>query len=66
MRTITVLLEQTEKMMELFLQETPNLSEEERKAVSEWIAVCRKGRKELVEKATESYKKVKDAFLAPK
>lgn len=58
MRTMTVLLEQTEKMLELFIREAPNLSKEQRKAIEDWILACREGRMAYARTMEEGYKKV--------
>ncbi|MCX7982547.1 MAG: hypothetical protein N2572_06540 [Syntrophales bacterium] len=60
---MTVLLEQTEKMLGLFLNENSNLSEEGRKAITEWIDRCREGRHEFSRNAQESYKKIEQTLF---
>lgn len=63
MKTMMLLLEQTEKMMGLFLEEVPELSEEGRRAVEDWISQCKKGRIEFARRAQDGYKKIEAALL---
>jgi len=61
--TISTLQDQTEKMMNLFLENATWLPEEGKKAIVEWGNAYKKGRDDFKTTVDESYKKV-EAFFA--
>ncbi len=61
--TMVLLQEQTEKMVNAFLEQSPWLPEEGKKILNEWIAAYKKGREEFKKVVNEGYKKV-DAYFA--
>lgn len=58
-----LLQEQTEKMVNMFLEQSPWVPEEGRKLINEWIEAYKKGRTEFKAAVDESYKRV-EAFFA--
>ncbi len=61
--TMVLLQEQTEKMVNAFLEQSPWLPEEGKKILNEWIAAYKKGREEFKKVVNEGYKKV-DSYFA--
>jgi hypothetical protein len=59
---MTVLQDQTEKLVFRFLEKAPWFPEDGKKAVNEWIKTYKKGREDFKTTADESYKKVTDYF----
>ncbi|MDD5170308.1 MAG: hypothetical protein PHN75_15935 [Syntrophales bacterium] len=59
---MTVLQEQTEKMMDMYLEQAPLLPAEGKKAISDWLKAYKKGREDFKIAADENYKKVEDFF----
>ncbi len=59
---MTVLQDQTEKLVFRFLEKAPWFPEEGKKAVNEWVNTYKKGREDFKNTADESYKKVTDYF----
>ena len=59
---MTVLQDQTEKLVFRFLEKAPWFPEDGKKAVNEWVNTYKKGREDFKTNADESYKKVTDYF----
>jgi hypothetical protein len=59
---MTVLQDQTEKLVFRFLEKAPWFPEDGKKAVNEWVKAYKKGREDFKITADESYKKVTDYF----
>ena len=59
---MTILQEQTERMVSMFLEEAPWVPEEGKKVINEWVRAYKKGRLEFKATVDESYKKVDDFF----
>jgi polyhydroxyalkanoate synthesis regulator phasin len=59
---ITMLQDQTEKMVNMFLQQATWLPEEGKKVLNEWIAAFKKGRNDFKSGVDENFKKVEDFF----
>ena len=59
---MTVLQDQTEKLVFRFLEKAPWFPEDGKKAVNEWVNTYKKGREDFKIKSEESYKKVTDYF----
>lgn len=57
------LQDQVERVINMFLEQSPWFPEEGRKAVSEWVKAYRKGREDFKEAVDNNYKKVED-FLS--
>jgi polyhydroxyalkanoate synthesis regulator phasin len=61
--TMVLLQEQTEKMVNSFLEQSTWLPEEGKKVLNEWVAAYKKGREEFKKVVNEGYKKV-DSYFA--
>jgi hypothetical protein len=61
--TMVLLQEQTEKMVNTFLDQATWLPEEGKKILNEWVAAYKKGREEFKKVVNDGYKKV-DAYFA--
>ena len=59
---MTVLQEQTEKMMSMYLEQAPLLPAEGKKAINDWLKVYKKGRGDFKAAVDENYKKVEKFF----
>jgi hypothetical protein len=60
---MTVLQEQTEKMVNMFLeQQSPWMPAEGKKAVADWIKAYKRGREDFKAAVDDNYKKVEDFF----
>lgn len=57
-----ILQEQTEKMVNMFLEQAPWFPAEGKQAVNEWVKTYKKGREAFKESVNESYEKVDDFF----
>lgn len=60
--TLCTIQDQTEKMMNLFLDNATWLPDEGKKAIIEWGKAYKKGRDDYKTTVDESYKKVEDFF----
>jgi hypothetical protein len=58
-----ILQEQTEKMVGLFLEQSPWLPKEGKEAVNEWVKTYKRGRDAYKTSVDESYKKVKEYLV---
>lgn len=59
---MSVLQDQTEKLVLRFLEKAPWFPEDGKKAVTEWVKVYKKGRDEFKASADQNYQKVADYF----
>jgi len=59
---MTVLQEQTEKMMSMFLEQSPWIPAERKKDISDWIKAYKRGRDNFKIVVEDNYKKVEDYF----
>ena len=59
---MTVLQDQTEKLVFRFLEKAQWFPEDGKKAINEWVKAYKKGREDFKAAADESYKKVTDYF----
>jgi polyhydroxyalkanoate synthesis regulator phasin len=59
---MTILQEQTEKMVNMFLEQAPWFPAEGKEAVNEWLKTYKKGREAFKASVNESYKKVEEFF----
>ena len=57
-----ILQEQTEKMVNMFLEQAPWFTAEGKQAVNEWVKTYKKGRETFKESVNESFKKVEEFF----
>lgn len=60
---LTILQEQTEKMVGLFLEQAPWFPKEGKTAVNEWVRTYKRGRDAYKTSVNDSYKKVEEFFL---
>lgn len=59
---LSVVQEQTEKMVNMFLEQVPLMPEEGKTAVNEWVMAYKKGRSDFKSTVDESFKKVQSFF----
>ena len=59
---MSILQEQTERMVNMFLEQSPWVPEEGRQAINDWVKAYKKGRTSFKESVDDSYKKVDDFF----
>lgn len=57
---VTTVLEQREKMINLFFEQTPWFPEEGKRIVNEWVKAYKKGRSDFKASIDENYKKVEE------
>jgi polyhydroxyalkanoate synthesis regulator phasin len=57
-----MLQEQTQKVMDMYLEQTTGFPEEGKKAIGEWIKAYKKGSEDFKKAVDESFKKVEDFF----
>ena len=60
---MTILQEQTEKMVNMFLEQASWFPAEGKGAVNEWLKTYKKGREAFKTSVNESYKKVEDFLV---
>ncbi len=61
---MNMVYQQNEKMLDVFLNQSPWLPEEGRKAISDWVASYKKGSEDFKKQVDENYQKVEDFFAA--
>ena len=61
---MTVLQDQTEKMVNAIIEQNTLIPEEVKKAVADWVKSYKKGRNDMKTAADESFKKVESFFAA--
>ena len=59
---MTMVYEQNEKMLGAFLDQATWLPEDGRKAITDWMASCKKGCEDFKKLVDENYQKVEDFF----
>jgi len=59
---MSILQEQTERMVNMFLEQSPWVPEEGRKAIGDWVKAYKKGRTEFKTTVDDSFSKVDDFF----
>jgi polyhydroxyalkanoate synthesis regulator phasin len=59
---IVMLQDQTERMVNMFLQQGTWIPEEGKKVLNEWIQACRKARDDFKKAVDESFAKVENFF----
>jgi hypothetical protein len=59
---MTVLQEQTEKMVAMYLDQAPLVPAEGKKAINDWLKAYKKGRVDFKAAVDENYKKVEKFF----
>jgi hypothetical protein len=59
---MTVLQEQTEKMIAMYMDQAPLLPAEGKKAINDWLKAYKKGRTDFKAAVDDNYKKVEDFF----
>jgi hypothetical protein len=61
-QAMTMLQEQSQKMVEMYLDQTQGVPEEGKKAVQEWTKAYKKGSLDFKAVVDESFKKIEDFF----
>jgi hypothetical protein len=61
-KAMTTLQEQGEKMINIFLEQSPWLPDEGRKTITEWIHAYKKGREDFKNMVEDNFQKVQDFF----
>ena len=61
---MSILQEQTERMVGMFLEQSPWVPEEGKKAIQDWVKAYKKGRSDFKTSADTSFKKVEDFFTS--
>jgi len=59
---ITIMQDQAEKMFNVWLDQNKWYPEEGKKAITEWVKTCKKGRDEFKAKLDEGYEKLEEAL----
>jgi len=59
---MSIMQEQTERMVGMFLEQSPWVPEEGKKAIQDWVKAYKKGRSDFKTSANDSFKKVEDFF----
>jgi len=59
---MSILQEQTERMVNMFLEQSPWVPEEGKTAIQDWVKAYKKGRADFKSSADDSFKKVEDFF----
>jgi hypothetical protein len=59
---MSIMQEQTERMVGMFLEQSPWVPEEGKKAIQDWVTAYKKGRSDFKTSANDSFKKVEDFF----
>jgi hypothetical protein len=62
--SLTILLQQMEKMVQTFIQQSTWFPVEGKAAINEWGNICNKGRCDFKEAVDNTYKKVEEYFAA--
>jgi len=60
---MSILQEQTERMVGMFLEQSPWVPEEGKTAIQDWVKAYKKGRSDFKTSANDSFKKVEDFFV---
>jgi len=61
---MTMLQDQTEKMVNMFLEQATWLPEQGKKALNEWVQSFKKGREDFKKAVDESFRKVENFFAS--
>ncbi len=61
---MTMLQDQTEKMVNMFLEQATWLPDHGKKALNEWVQAFKKGREDFKKAVDESFRKVDDFFAS--
>jgi polyhydroxyalkanoate synthesis regulator phasin len=59
---MTVLQEQTEKMVAMWMDQAPLIPAEGKKAINDWLKAYKKGREDFKSAVNENYSKVEEFF----
>jgi len=62
--SMTVLQEQTEKLIGTYLEQAPIIPAEGKKAITDWMKAYKKGREEFKTTVDDNYKKVEKSFAS--
>ena len=61
---MSILQEQTERMVNMFLEQSTWVPDEGRKAINEWVKTYKTGRSDFKTSVDDSFKKVEEFFTA--
>ena len=61
---MVLLQEQTERMINTFMEQTTSLPDEGKKMLTEWVQTYKKGREQFKKAVDESFGKVEEYFAA--
>ena len=59
---VVMLQDQTEKMMNTFLNQATWVPQDVKKVIGEWVATCKKGREEFKSSVDENFRRMEDYF----
>lgn len=62
--TISMLQDQSEKMINTFLEQNPMMPQQNKDALNEWLKVCKKARDDYKKAIDESFKNLESYFTA--
>ena len=60
---MSIMQEQTERMVSMFLEQSPWVPAEGKTAIQDWVKAYKKGRSDFKTSANDSFKKVEDFFI---
>lgn len=60
--TMNMWQEQSEQMLNTFLEQTPMLPQQNKEAINEWLKVCKKAREDYKKTIEESFKNLESYF----
>jgi hypothetical protein len=61
-KNMNILQEQMEKVINLYIDQAPGMSEEGKKAAKEWAAMYKKGYEDFKKLVDDNFKKMEDFF----
>jgi hypothetical protein len=62
LKALTIMQEQAEKMLQIFLLHNDWISADGRKVISDWVSMYKQGRTDFKDRADENFKKVEEYF----
>jgi hypothetical protein len=62
LKNMNILQEQMEKVINLYIDQAPGMSEEGKKAAKEWAAMYKKGYEDFKKLVDDNFKKMEDFF----
>ncbi len=64
-KAMTMLQDQNEQMVAMFLQQATWLPEQGKKPINDWVQAMKKGREQFKKAVDDGFSKVEDFFSAP-